>query len=148
MLATPIAAAPSTSPWMAMRFRSRQATCMHRRVAHAGQQRADADRRHVAVGARRIDGVDRVHPAVEYRGAVVDLLRVGGIGRVQLRRHGELAAPEHALQPPARRMAGQRIERQVHAGGVDVAVGVTPSPSRSAAACAVSRSHAEVSRSE
>ena len=27
MLATPIAAAPSTSPWMAMRLRSRQATC-------------------------------------------------------------------------------------------------------------------------
>jgi hypothetical protein len=28
MLATPMAAAPSTSPWMAMRFLSRQAICM------------------------------------------------------------------------------------------------------------------------
>ena len=77
-------------------------------VAHAGQQRADADRRHVAVGARRIDGVDGVDPALEDRGAVVDVLRVGGVGRVQLGRHRELAAPKHALQPPARGMAGQR----------------------------------------
>ena len=45
-----------------------------RRIAHAGQQRADADRRHVAVGARGIDGVDAVDPAVEDLGAVVDVL--------------------------------------------------------------------------
>ena len=94
----------------------------HRRIAHAGQKRADADGRHVAVGARRIDGVDGVDPAVERRDAVVDVLRVGGVGRVQLGSNRELAAPQHALQPPARGMAGERVERQVHARRIFVAV--------------------------
>ncbi len=101
------------------------------RVAHARQQRADADRGHVAVGARSVDSVDGVDPALKDGGSVVDILRVGGVGRVQLRRHCELAAPKHALEPPARRVAGQRIERQVDAGRVFVAIGherLQPSP--------------------
>ena len=82
------------------------------------------------------------------RGAVIDVLRVGGVGRVQFRRHRELAAPQHALKPPARRMAGQRLERQIGAGRIFVAMGHDASAFRASAACAVTRSHAEVSRSE
>ena len=118
----------------------------HRRVAHAGQKRADADRRHVAVGAGRIDGVDGVHPAVERRDAVVDVLRVGGIGRVQLGGDGELAAPQHALQPPARGMAGQRIERQVDAGRILVALdhgGIRITPVAFSRSCRGLRRHAQ-----
>ena len=85
------------------------------------------------------------------RDAVVDVLRVGGVGRVQFRRYRKLAAPEHALQPPARRMARQGIERQMHAGGIFVSLDHWADAfafSASAAACAVTRSHADVSRSE
>ncbi len=89
-----------------------------RRIAHAGQQRADADRRHVAVGAGGIDGVDAVDPAVEDRARVRRRPRIGAVGRVELGRHREFAAPQHALQPAARGMAGQRIERQVEPGRI------------------------------
>ena len=59
----------------------------------------------------------RVDPALEDVRAVVDVLRVGGIGRVQLGRDGELAAAQHALQPPARGVARQRRQRRVRLAG-------------------------------
>ncbi len=86
-----------------------------RRIAHARQQRADADRRHVAVGARGIDGVDGVDPAVEHFRAVVDVLGVGAVRRIELGGDRELAAPQHTLQAPARSVAGQGLQRQVDA---------------------------------
>jgi hypothetical protein len=91
-----------------------------RRIADARQQGADADRRHMAVSARRIDGVDAVDPAVEDRGALVDVLGIGAIGRVQLGGNGKFAAAEHTLQPTERGVAGKGIERQVGAKRVFV----------------------------
>src|SRR5690606_7525308 len=74
--------------------------------------------------------------------------------RVELGGDGELAAPEDALEPSARGMAGQGIERQVDAVRIFVGMGRTAyhafslSFSPSAAASAVTRSQAEVSRSD
>ncbi len=53
-----------------------------RRIAHAGQKRADADGGHVAVGAGGVDRVDAVDPAVKDLGALVDIFRIGAVGRV------------------------------------------------------------------
>src|SRR5690606_24347289 len=102
--------------------------------------------------ARGIDRIDAVHPAVEDLGALVDVFRIRAVGRVELRRHREFAAPQYAFQPPARGMAGEGIQRQVHAAGMFVllqghAISFAAA-SRAAAACAVTRSHAEVSRSD
>src|SRR5690606_21776790 len=105
-------------------------------------------------GAGGIDGVDAVHPAVEDRRALVDLLRIGAVRRVELGGDRELATPQNALEPPPRRMAWQRIERQMDALWIFVGMGraachvVSLAFSRSAAASAVTRSHAEVSRSD
>ena len=63
-----------------------------RGIAHAGEQGADADRGHVRVGARGIDRVDAIDPAVKDRGALVDVVRVGAVGRVELGGDGEFAA--------------------------------------------------------
>src|SRR5690606_3091720 len=98
-----------------------------------------------------------VDPAVEYLSAVVDVLRISAVRRVEFGRHGELAAPQHPLQPAARAVAGQGLQRQVDACGVLVSLGnawrghaALPAlaASFSAAARAVTRSQAEVSRSD
>ena len=76
-------------------------------IADAGQQRADADARHVAVGAAAVGGVDRVDVAVEHAGAPIDLVGIGGIRRVELGGHGEPAGAQHALEPPAGEWPGR-----------------------------------------
>ena len=88
----------------------------HRRIADARQQRADRDARHVAMRARAVGGVDAVDPALEDLRALVDVLRVRGIGRIEFGGDGELAAPEHPLKPPARGMAGQFDQRRAGSG--------------------------------
>src|SRR5436853_15154 len=62
----------------------------HRRIADAGEKGTDRHRRHVAVRARAVGGVDGIDPAFERSHPLVDVVRVGGIGRVELGRHGEL----------------------------------------------------------
>ena len=87
----------------------------HRRIADAGQDRADRDARHVTMRAGAVGGVDAVDPALEIARPLLDVLDVGRIRRAELGGDGELAAPKHPLEPPARRMAGQVDERR---GGV------------------------------
>jgi len=60
------------------------------------------------IGAGGVGGVDGVADLGEDEGAVKDLLRIGGIRRVELGGDGELALAQHALQPAAGAMAGQR----------------------------------------
>jgi hypothetical protein len=55
-----------------------------RGVTDAGQQGADRQAGHMAIGAATIGGIDRVDIAVEYTGTPVDVFRIGRIGRVQL----------------------------------------------------------------
>ena len=45
-------------------------------------------------------------------GAAIDLLRIGGVGRIELGGDGELAAAEHALQAAARGVSGQCRQRR------------------------------------
>ncbi len=56
-------------------------------------------------------------------GALVDVLGIGAVGRVQFRGDGELAAAQHALEPPARGVAGQRRKRGVRLGADVVGMG-------------------------
>ncbi len=105
----------------------------------------------MAIGAGGIDGVDAVDPAVEHRGALEDVLRVGAVRWVEFGGDGEFAAPEHPFQPAARGMAGQGIERRAGILRVDVRAHGFCSDgevSRMAAACAVTRSQEEVSRND
>ncbi len=88
----------------------------HRRVAHAGQDRADGDARHVAMRARAVSGVDPVDPALEGLGGLAHVVGVGRVGRAQFGGDGEFAAPEHALEPAPRRMVGQVDERRGRIG--------------------------------
>ncbi len=83
----------------------------HGRVADAGQERADGEARHVAIGAAAVGGVDRVDVAVEHAGAAVDVFGIGGIRRVELGRHGEGAGAQHALEAAGRRVARQDRQR-------------------------------------
>jgi hypothetical protein len=53
----------------------------------------------MAVGAGRIDRVDAIHPAVEDRGAFVDVFRVGAVRGIEFRRDRELPTPQNAFQP-------------------------------------------------
>ena len=72
------------------------------------------------VGAGGVDGVDRVAALGQHHGPVVDVARVGRIGRVELGGDGELAGAQHALEPAARGVAGQgrqRVGRARPAGG-------------------------------
>ena len=66
--------------------------------------------------ARAVGGVDAVDPALEDARALVDVLGVGAVGRVQFGGDGELAAPQHPLQPAARGMAGQVDQRRAGIG--------------------------------
>ena len=65
----------------------------------------------MAVGTAPVRGVDRIDVAVKDAGAVVDLLRIGGIGRSQLGGDGELSGAQHALKAAGRCVAGQDRER-------------------------------------
>ena len=76
-------------------------------IARAGQQAADAHARHVHVGAGGVGGVDRIADFREHKRAVVDLLRVGGIRRVQLGGDGELALAQKRA-PAGRAKSGPR----------------------------------------
>src|SRR5262249_51527036 len=71
------------------------------------------------IGAGGIGGIYSVADLREHQGAVVDLLRIGGIRRVQLGGDGELPLPQHTLQPPTGAVAGQRRQR---IGRIDVAL--------------------------
>ncbi len=94
-----------------------------RRVADARQQRADGEARHVAVGAAAVGRVDRVDVAVEHARALVDLFGIGRVRRRQLRRDGERAGAQHALETAGRgvarqdrqRIAGYRFVFELHA---------------------------------
>ena len=61
--------------------------------------------------ARAVSGVDAVDPALEIARPLLNLLDIGRIRRTELGGDGELSAPKHTLQPPARRMARQVDER-------------------------------------
>src|SRR5690606_6221345 len=128
-----------------------------RGIAHAGKQGAYAYRRHVAVGAGGIDGINAINPSIEDLRPVIDVLRIRAVRRIEFGRHGKFTATKDALQASARSVAGQGFERKMNAGRVFIALrgpcgGHFEAPalaaSRSAAACAVTRSHAEVSRSD
>ena len=80
-----------------------------RAVAGAGQQRADADRGHVAVGAGGVGGVDRVADLGERAGGLEDVGGVGAVGRVELGGHRELAGAERAFEPAAGGHARRRL---------------------------------------
>ena len=95
----------------------------HRRKADAGQDRADGDARHVTMRAGAVGGVDAVDPAFESPHALMDVLGVGRVRRAQLGGDGEFAAPKHALQPAARRMAGQIDQRRRRIGAEVMRVG-------------------------
>ncbi len=88
----------------------------HRRIADAGQDGADGDARHVAMRPRAVGGVDAVDPALIGLGGLADFIGVGRVRRAELGGHGEFAAPEHALEPAARRVAGQVDERRGRIG--------------------------------
>src|SRR5271155_4036279 len=78
-----------------------------RRVADPGEQRADCNARHVAIGAATVGGVDRIDHAVEHTGPDVYLFRVGRIWRREFRGDGKLPRAQHALKP-----AGRSVPRQ------------------------------------
>ncbi len=88
----------------------------HRRIADAGEDRADRDARHVAMRARAVGGVDGVDPTLEIARPFLDLLDIGRIGRAELGGDGEFPAPEHPLQTSPRRMARQVDERRGRIG--------------------------------
>ena len=128
-----------------------------RGIAHAGKQGAYAYRRHMAIGAGGIDGIDAIHPPIEDFRPVIDILRIRAVRRIEFGRHGKFTATKDAFQASARRVTGQGLQRKINAGGVFIALrgpygGHLEAPalaaSRSAAACAVTRSQAEVSRSD
>ena len=118
----------------------------HGRVADARQQRADGEARHVAVGAAAVRCVDRVDVAVEHARAAIDVLGIGGIGRVELGGDGECSGAQHALEAAGRRVSRQdrqRIARhrlvvEVHAASV--AFRARREPRRAAREPAVDRS--------
>ena len=68
------------------------------RIAHAREQRADREARHVAVGAAAVGGVDRIDVAVEHPRALVDILGIRRIRRRELGGDREAAGPQHALE--------------------------------------------------
>src|SRR6516165_346839 len=72
------------------------------------------------IGARGIGGINGVADLGEDEGAVVDLLRIGGVRGVELGGDGELPLAQHALEPAARAVARQRGKR---IGRIDVALG-------------------------
>ena len=109
----------------------------------------------MAVGTGGIDRIDAVDPALEDCGPLVDVFRVGAVGRVEFGGNGEFASPQNTLQPAARGMAGQGIEREMAAKRIFVNMGHAQASfaaaavaSRASAACAVTRSQDEVSRSD
>jgi hypothetical protein len=65
----------------------------------------------MGIGAGRIDGVDAVDPAVKDCGALIDIMRIGAVGRVELGGDGKFAAAQDALQAAARGMARQRFQQ-------------------------------------
>src|SRR6516164_2775846 len=72
------------------------------------------------IGTRGIGGIYGVADFGEDEGAVVDLLRIGGVRGVELGGDGELPLAQHALEPAARAVARQRGKR---IGRIDVALG-------------------------
>ena len=84
-----------------------------RRIADACQQGTHPQTRHVAVGTRTVRGVDRVDPAIEDRGAVEDIHRIGGVGRREFRGDGEFARPQDPLETAARGVSRQGFEPEL-----------------------------------
>jgi hypothetical protein len=64
------------------------------------------------IGAGRIDGVDAVNPAVKDRRTLIDIMRIGAVGRVELGGDGKFAAAQDALQAAARGMSRQGFQRR------------------------------------
>ncbi len=116
MLPTPMAAAPSTSPWMAMRLRSRQEICKHDAEAGARQDRADAHRRHVAIGAggvRRVDGIgDCGSGSAAFNTSRGSALSGGFSSAVTANK----PLAQRALEHRGRLVPGRRHERRVQDG--------------------------------
>ena len=71
----------------------------HRAVADPGEQRADTDRGHVAVGAGSIGGIDRVDHFGQWPGGVVDVFRVGGVRRIELGGDRETPLAQDPFEP-------------------------------------------------
>jgi hypothetical protein len=63
------------------------------------------------IGAGRIDGVDAVDPAVKDCGALIDIMRIGAVGRVELGGDGEFAAAQNTLETAARGMSRQQFKQ-------------------------------------
>lgn len=66
--------------------------------AGAREKRADAHRRHVAVGTRRIGSIDRIRDIFQRLGGSEHIARIGRIRRVQLGGHCEPALAEHPFK--------------------------------------------------
>jgi hypothetical protein len=71
----------------------------------------------MGVGARGVDGVDAVNPAVKDRRAFVDFMRVGAVGRVEFGGDGEFAAAQDTLQSAARGVSRQGFEQAPGSSG-------------------------------
>src|SRR5271166_6626564 len=65
----------------------------------------------MTVRARAVSGVDAVDPAVKIARPHLDVLDVRRIRRAEFGGDSEFSATKHALEPPARGMAGQVDER-------------------------------------
>ena len=83
----------------------------HHRVAAPRQQRAHADAGHVTVCPRSVGRIDRVHVAVELRGALVYFGWIRRIRRRDFGGHCEAAGPQHALEPAERGVPGPDRQR-------------------------------------
>ena len=82
-----------------------------RRIADARQQRANRETRHMAVRAAAVGRIDRIDVAVEHPRTLINVFRVGRIGRCEFGRDREPLRAQHPLETPRRGMAGQDRQR-------------------------------------